>query len=715
MTGPSPAPDSPAPPATVRSRAAAAWRFLLRTLAGRLILFGSVVKAVYFGLEAAGVDTTGPAHLVSPVGGLALAVGIGIVGYGVVQSLRRNLLWRVRRKLIISYIFIGVVPVILVAAFFLLAGLLLFTNLSSFLVRASLREMAADAQTISRTTGLAVAGTPLGAADAGIAERFDELRRRYRGLSVAVVPTLPGRCVGPGTARVPPGAPPAVTEALVGWRHQDPPAIIPAWVTCDGFANVVAFDPAAGAPAGGEVRVTVRAVTLLPGRAIVVDLPLDAEIRQRIQEVTGVSLGRFSLGGDEAAAVRPVAEGAAATSLAERVSRVQWVALLDHTNWSTGAVEALPVQIGLNIGDVYRRLSASQALLGTRSYGDLLVGALTLVAILFLIIQIGALAMGFALARSITGSIHELFIGTERVRAGDFGHRIAVRVKDQLGQLADSFNLMTGSIEDLLRQAAEKKRLEEEMRLAREIQMSLLPPGPLQVPGMGVTAVCVPAREVGGDYYDVLPLDGGRVGVLIADVSGKGMSAALYMAELKGLMLSLTRIHASPRDLLISANRLIAEHLDSRSFITMTYAVIDPVTLTMTYARAGHTPLICVPRAGTGDAEAQILAPDGMVVGLRIDNGERFEAILQEATLRLAPGDLLAFFTDGISEAMNAESDCFGEPRLAQLLESHAHLPFDQLRERVLREIDAFVGDAPQHDDMTMILLKVDSEACPIP
>jgi serine phosphatase RsbU (regulator of sigma subunit) len=213
----------------------------------------------------------------------------------------------------------------------------------------------------------------------------------------------------------------------------------------------------------------------------------------------------------------------------------------------------------------------------------------------------------------------------------------------------------------------------------------------------------------------VLSLDGGRVGVLTADVSGKGMSAALYMAELKGLMLSLTRIHPSPRDLLISANRLISEHLDSRSFITMTYAVIDPAARTMRYARAGHTPLIHVPAADHGDPTALVLAPDGMVVGLRIDHGERFEAILQEATLALEPGDLLAFFTDGISESMDAQSECFGEPRLAQVLEAHASKPFEELRERVLREIDAFVGGAPQHDDMTMILLKVDDAACPTP
>jgi serine phosphatase RsbU (regulator of sigma subunit) len=295
------------------------------------------------------------------------------------------------------------------------------------------------------------------------------------------------------------------------------------------------------------------------------------------------------------------------------------------------------------------------------------------------------------------------------VRAGDFSHKLVVRSRDQLGELAESFNSMTASIEDLLLQKAQKERLEQELRIAREIQMSLLPQGPLQMAGLTVSALCVPAREVGGDYYDFLHLDDHRVGVLIADVSGKGTSAALYMAELKGLLLSLSRIHTSPKELLIAANRLIANHLDARSFITITYAVVDLRARTLTYARAGHTPLIYVPGAcGGGSRGVQILAPDGMVVGLKLDNGEMFEGCLQEETIGLQPGDLYLFFTDGISEAMNARDDCFGETRLGQLVETHAHLPSDELRERVLREIAAFVGDAPQHDDMTMILLKVD-------
>jgi serine phosphatase RsbU (regulator of sigma subunit) len=159
---------------------------------------------------------------------------------------------------------------------------------------------------------------------------------------------------------------------------------------------------------------------------------------------------------------------------------------------------------------------------------------------------------------------------------------------------------------------------------------------------------------------------------------------------------------------MIAANRIIANNLDARSFITMTYAVIDLRERTMTYARAGHTPLMYVPQNGDGRRHAQVLVPDGLVLGLKLDGGELFDRLLEEQTIRLSAGDLCALFTDGISEAMNAADDCFGEARLGRILEDHANLSSDELRERVLREVAAFVGDAPQHDDMTMILLKVE-------
>ena len=238
-------------------------------------------------------------------------------------------------------------------------------------------------------------------------------------------------------------------------------------------------------------------------------------------------------------------------------------------------MSSVAVGFRMGLGAVFKSLSGpSFDRLNRWTLGQIILVGLAIVGALFLIIQAVAFMMGLTLARSITGSVHELFAGTERVRRGDFTHKIAIRSRDQLGELAASFNSMTASIEDLLQQKAEKERLEQELRIARSIQMSLLPQATLASPA-SLSGHCVPAREVGGDYYDFLPLDDSRIGILIADVAGKGTSAALYMAELKGLMLSLSELHASPRHLMIAANRIISKHLDARSFITMMYAVVD--------------------------------------------------------------------------------------------------------------------------------------------
>jgi serine phosphatase RsbU (regulator of sigma subunit) len=179
------------------------------------------------------------------------------------------------------------------------------------------------------------------------------------------------------------------------------------------------------------------------------------------------------------------------------------------------------------------------------------------------------------------------------------------------------------------------------------------------------------------------------------------------MAELKGVVLSLSQIYQSPRQLLIEVNRIISDNLDTRSFITMTYAVLDLEAGAMTFARAGHTPVIL-----RNDQGAQSLIPNGLVVGLRIPGAqEKFTELLEEQRIDLRRGDVIALYTDGITEAMDARSDLFGDARLSRLIAEHAHLDVADLRERILREIEAFVGHADQHDDMTMILIKVEPAA----
>jgi serine phosphatase RsbU (regulator of sigma subunit) len=334
---------------------------------------------------------------------------------------------------------------------------------------------------------------------------------------------------------------------------------------------------------------------------------------------------------------------------------------------------------------------------------DVLFYALGALGVVFLVVYGVALLLGVLLARSVTASVHALSIGTNRLRQGDFSHPVKVRSRDQLGELGESFNLMAQGIQDLLREQAEKERLEEELRIARQIQMSLLPAqGTVSLPGLRIAALCLPAAEVGGDYYDLLPLSPTRMGVLVADVSGKGTSAALYMAELKGLVLSLSRIYDSPRRLLAEANRILSANMDSRSFITMTYAIVDTAARTMRYARAGHNPIIHLDaRAG----RTRVLTPPGL--GLGIDRGERFEEILEEAEVELVEGDLFLFFTDGLSEAMNPEAELFGEGRLRKVIEESEGLESDAVKERILEEIRRFVAGAAQHDDMTLVVLKV--------
>jgi sigma-B regulation protein RsbU (phosphoserine phosphatase) len=699
---------------------------LFRTLPGRAIVIGAALKLAILPVRLLLGRIPAFLTVVDTVAGVAIAAGAAYFVFRLIVLAKRRLLWRVRRRLIISYIFIGFVPALLLVGFSLLVGLLLFYNFSSYLVHSRLRALSEQAKFLAQSTALEIQRGGGRDVAAILARRQTNAAAQYQGNSLAVVP-MDRDCAAPPDARSKPAtesqsrvAADDSRLATAGpWAHLPPPRSIPPWIDCSGFSGVLAYSHRRMTDLPDEdTHVVVRAVAFpdspKPGYAVVADLLVSDQVREQLRRDTGVDVKSVSAVTPKEGAAQPrpmdgIAGGDTTPAGAGKDTGLlnNLTSLMQYRDWSTGEPGTLIVNSRLSIAELYDRISSAEGSV-SRTLGQGLLLVLFVIGALFLIIEFIALIAGFALAKSITGSVHELFTGTERVRQGDFTHKITIASDDQLGELAGSFNSMTASIEDLLRQAAEKKRLEEELRIAHEIQMSLLPQGPLLMPGLSVTALCVPAREVGGDYYDFLPLDDHRVGVLIADVSGKGTSAALYMAELKGLVLSLSEIHRSPRELLIAANRIIAKHLDARSFITMTYAVINLRTKTMTYARAGHTPLIYVPANGIDPRRAQILAPDGLVLGLKIDNGEMFDRLLEEDTIPLHPGDLYLFFTDGISEAMNAYDDCFGETRLGQLVESHAHLPSDQVRERVLREIAAFVGDAPQHDDMTMILLKVD-------
>ena len=673
------------------------------------MIVGALIKLVAFVITAAAGHST-PVDRFDSLGDIALVTAAVVLGYRVYIDAKRRLLWRVRRKLIVSYVFVGLIPVLLIISFFLVAGVLLFFNVSAYVLQSQFASLVDETRFFAESAALELQQAhTVDEVRTALTRRQGAAATRYPLSSYAIVP-MPKRCTP--ESQIP------LTGVITagGWSHVKPPRTIPDWVACNDIASLMTESAADGEHA------FARAVIWPAGlnAAVIVDVPFDADLTRKVHDQTGITIGDMLAGEflEEPAQSERAKNGQAPEKSRLSIGPlnigtsvqgggVQSAAVVVYRDWATGEMSRLFIRFGIEPGTVFRYLSGPSFGFSRLTFGQVLLILLAVIGVMFLIIQSVAFFMGLTLARSITGSVHELFVGTERLRRGDFSHKIAIRSRDQLGELAASFNSMSASIQDLLEQKAEKERLEEELRIARRIQMSLLPSGSHSMRGVSLTGHCEPAREVGGDYYDFLPLDESRIGILIADVAGKGTSAALYMAELKGLVLSLSQLHTSPRQLLIDANRIISKHLDARSFITMIYAVVDVDQRTLTVARAGHCPLVFVPGPHASSRDPQSVQPDGMVLGLALDTCEVFNRLLEEVTLPLGQGDLFLLYTDGISEAMNVEGDCFGDARLADLAREHADLGSSELRDRILDEVRRFAGAAAQHDDMTMVLVKV--------
>ena len=653
------------PPAAGSSPAAARARhFLFGTWRGRVL----VTALAVFALDQAGLPVPELLTLCAVVA-LAFFCFVGLVRLS--RWTVRRLMWRIRTKMLVSYLFIAVVPLVLLTLFFFLAGFLGLSLMASYMVSSHVDRAAQDLRALAQAT-LADLHPEDTRFRAGLEDRLSPARSLHPNLEWALV--RDGK--------------PLVTQGAA-------PTALPGWLQDPGFAGVVKDGP----------REALRGLWRQGGSFLVLDVPVDDAFFTRLEAHTGIVViasdkeikGRR--GRDGNVDISPESKRQLEAKLS-RTGGVMFFSVVDRTLWDTGKKDVMGLAIRYRPPELLRRLSP-----GSLDMSDVFVKAMAIVAGAFLVVYGGALLVGVLLARSITRSIHALSVGTERLRQGDFAASIPIRTRDQLGELAESFNMMARGMEDLLREQAEKQRLEEELRIARQIQMSLLPQGAVSHPGLRIAALCLPATEVGGDYYDLLPLSESRLGVLVADVSGKGTSAALYMAELKGLVLSLSRIYESPARLLAEANRILAANMDSRSFVTMTYAVVDTAARTMRYARAGHNPILHL-EAATG--RTRVLAPPGL--GLGMDAGDRFEQILEEAVIPLRSGDVFLFFTDGLTEAMNERSELFGESRLRELLESGVGAgegAVADLKERILAEIRRFVGSAAPQDDMTLVILKV--------
>jgi hypothetical protein len=264
------------------------------------------------------------------------------------------------------------------------------------------------------------------------------------------------------------------------------------------------------------------------------------------------------------------------------------------------------------------------------------------------------------------------------------------------------FEFTTETMPEHVRRISARERMAKELEIARNVQMSLLPKSNPQIPGFDIAGICVPALEVGGDYYDFVNLAGKRIGIAIGDVSGKGVPAAIYMTLTKGILQSHAEGNVSPKSVLSKVNSLMYRTIERNSFVSMFYAILDVQSRTIRFARAGQCPAILTQRAGDDGA---FLTPKGMALGLEM--GRVFDSVLEELEIQLQHGEVLVFYTDGFTEARDEHGEEFGEKRLVTSVARHRDKGAGDLIQGICADVGSFVGGTPQHDDMTMVVVKV--------
>ena len=345
------------------------------------------------------------------------------------------------------------------------------------------------------------------------------------------------------------------------------------------------------------------------------------------------------------------------------------------------------------------------------------------VAIFFAIIELIALIIGTRMTRTVTAAVAELHVATRHVDRGDFSHRIPVKSSDQLADLANSFNSMTASIEKLMLEQREKQRLENELAIAQEVQDQLFPRQTAGLESLEVHGFCRPARTVSGDYYDFLSASSHKLILAVGDISGKGISAALLMATIHsavraysvenlpqmrepvavGAVAGSGRIMAtwpegievSPGALLGLLNHQLFESTPPEKYATLFVGIYDGRSRTLTYSNGGHLPPILIGKDGT----VRRLEAGGTVVGLF--DGMTYE----EDSVVMVPGEVFLAYSDGVTEPENDFGE-FGEQRLIELVRENRNLPLPQISQIVTMAVDDWIGDNEQPDDVTLVLAR---------
>ena len=258
----------------------------------------------------------------------------------------------------------------------------------------------------------------------------------------------------------------------------------------------------------------------------------------------------------------------------------------------------------------------------------------------------------------------------------------------------------------LVQESLDKERLEQELKIAHEAQMKLLPKTMPVIPGIEIDAVCITANEVGGDYYDFFELSDGKLGIIIGDVSGKGPSAAFYMAEVKGIMESLAQEEFSPKEMLLAANKSLYKNFERNVFISLVYGIIDSREKTFTFCRAGHCPVLL---AHPDSDKCERLEPKGLGVGL--DSGAIFETVLEQVTLSLQDGHTVLLYTDGVTESRNPAGEEFGENKLLDLMATIHEKDTHEIKKQIIHQVFSFLDGENAYDDLTFIVFRATGDS----
>jgi sigma-B regulation protein RsbU (phosphoserine phosphatase) len=318
-----------------------------------------------------------------------------------------------------------------------------------------------------------------------------------------------------------------------------------------------------------------------------------------------------------------------------------------------------------------------------------------------LVIVVGVI-ISYWLSNSITRPIRKLTAAVQVMGQGDLSQKVDIRTKDEVGILANAFNNMASDlrkhIEIVRSTTAQTERVQKELDLARGIQKSFLPDAPPNVPGFDLAALNTPAMEVGGDFYDFIPVALDQYGLVIADVSGKGFSAALFMALSRTMLRANTMGNPTVTETITRANNMIAEQERANMFVTLFYGVLDPRRKTLTYVNAGHNPPLILGRSG---GDVVMLEAKGIALGIMPDMN------FEEKEITLRQGDILVLFTDGVTEAVNRRNEMFGQERLAKLVVENKNLSAKELINKIEQSVLEFGEGQPQFDDLTLLAVKV--------